>query len=333
VSTVRSVPFETSGWSSTGALFEGLMVDEELTPSLVIKEVELGLDWVALATDDTVGREAATWETSLLEALPSEVWSPTIGGVRSDDGYGVLMRNVSEWLIADDTHITQRQNELVIDGLASMHATYWMFPATAQSQHDLVTLRQFLTHASQRSVSILRDRLGEAAILDIIEDGWDALPSLIDPEVAHAMRSLANDPGPLVDALAGYPWTLLHTDVRPANVAVDASRLALFDWARPTIGPAAIDLMYWLLMSHSRLPISHAESIAMYRDSLRRHLGSAFSDDWWIPTRDISLLAIAIEAAPFKVFYETAFRQDTDSADASLGWWVNAAKPALRLLS
>ena len=40
---------------------------------------------------------------------------------------------------------------------------------------------------------------------------------------------------------AGRP-TLLHGDVRPGNVLVDAGRATLIDWGSARIGPAALDL-------------------------------------------------------------------------------------------
>ena len=70
---VRSVerrPFTPTVWFSSGSVFEGIHLDSEVVPSLVMKTPDPDRDWGAITFDDRVDREIRVWETGLLDRLP-----------------------------------------------------------------------------------------------------------------------------------------------------------------------------------------------------------------------------------------------------------------------
>jgi aminoglycoside phosphotransferase (APT) family kinase protein len=65
------------------------------------------------------------------------------------------------------------------------------------------------------------------------------------PETTARARELVSRAAVLPAAsavLASLPPTLLHGDVHPGNVLVQAGRATLIDWGSSRIGPAALDL-------------------------------------------------------------------------------------------
>ncbi|MGH3179904.1 MAG: aminoglycoside phosphotransferase family protein [Streptosporangiaceae bacterium] len=71
---------------------------------------------------------------------------------------------------------------------------------------------------------------------------------------------------PAVSAvLAELPPTLLHGDVHPGNVLVDADRATLIDWGSSRVGPAALDL--------ANLVTADSADVARYARSWQRFTG------------------------------------------------------------
>lgn len=67
--------------------------------------------------------------------------------------------------------------------------------------------------------------------------GWQ-LPSPLD-EVLF-------DPSPLVEALESLPFTILHGDPWPANVAKRGSEFVWLNWWQASLGPGVADFAAWL---------------------------------------------------------------------------------------
>ena len=124
--------------------------------------------------------------------------------------------------------------------------------------------------------------------------GWDLLPGLIEPKLAALLQSLAHNPSRLSAALVQFPKTLVHGDLRIANIGVaqGAQPHAIFlDFARPSLSTPALDLIWYLGTSGSSLPISKEACISLYKQRLAQRLGSRFAESWWQPALELSLLA------------------------------------------
>ena len=92
----------------------------------------------------------------------------------------------------------------------------------------------------------------DVPLVERADEGWDALPTFIDPGMATALMTLADDPSPLVSALEPFPKTLVHGDFRPANAGTvddrDGDRAVLIDWGRATAAPASLGSGHVALM-------------------------------------------------------------------------------------
>src|SRR5205085_3518986 len=93
----------------------------------------------------------------------------------------------------------------------------------------------------------------------------------VAPVVAAAAMALANDPTPLVQALAETPQTLVHSDWKGGNLGRHPDgRTILLDWAFPGAGAGCRDLAWYLAVNCDRLPSSKEHAIQLYRDALER---------------------------------------------------------------
>ncbi|WP_281882685.1 phosphotransferase [Agromyces rhizosphaerae] len=309
-----------------------MLIDGEAAPSLFLKTVDRARDWVSIATGDSVDREVAVWETGLLDMLPSGVDHAIVAAARTQRSSSLLMHDRSAEFLAEDEPITAEWVAGVLRALAAMHAAYWEHPVLGRSAGVLCDLEQVLGHLGPARLPALRQAVPGHFIIDLIDEGWSDLAGPVGSGLARDLRSLVVDPSPVVHALAGAPRTLVHADVRPANVAFDGRRTTFVDWARPTVAPPGIDLAYLLLMSQPSAVMSPDEAIADYRAMLAASLGSDGSMSWWDDHIDLCMTAVFAMMAAVLVDYETDRGSDEDPAHARIAWWAERAEPGLRLL-
>lgn len=326
VAQVRREPFATAGHSSTEAAFEAVYLDGATSPSLVAKTVTRSRDWVAIATHDTVDREVRAWEAGLLDRLHGPAAHAVRAGARDDATYSILMPDLSPHLLPDE-HIASPspvQQQLVVEALAALHAEFWMDDALGDGRLGLSSLALQVSHTSPSALERVRQQMGASPIVEWIARGWEQLPDLVDSRVAHDIRTLADDPAPLAAAAARFPQTLVHTDPRPANLAVDTAGGTVYflDWARPAPTLPGYDLLYWVFTGDRHLAVPRDELIADYARALRRALGNQVSWDWWEGQLALSYLAFVASFAGIMA----------KAMPSALAWWIERAQPALRAL-
>jgi hypothetical protein len=332
VETVDRVPLVPKGHSSTEAQFDGVRINRETTPSLVLKTIDRRRDWVAVATRDVVDREVSVWESGLLDELPRGVGHAVLAGARFDGGSSLLMRNLTEELLADDELISREWFAGVLRSLATMHAGFWQHPVLDRPGPVLCELEQVLGHLGPARLPALHEAVPDHFIIKLIEEGWAGLAALVGSGLATDLQAVAVDPSPVVRALADGPRTLVHADVRPANVAFDGSRATFVDWARPTAAPPAIDLAYLLLMSPPTAPVSPDHAVAYYLKMLASSLGADDPLPWWDDQLDVCMTAVFAMMAAILVNYETNEASDDHPPHSRITWWAERAKPGLRLI-
>ena len=331
VESVRRLPFSTKGFSSTEAQFEGVELNGEAIPSLVMKTIDRATGWVSVATRDDVDRELATWESGLLDLLPAEMGYAVVSGARFPGGSSLLMRNLVSSFITDDA-VTHDWHNGVLRSLAAMHAAYCRHPVLDKPGLKLCALEQLMGHLSPAVVPDLERAVPDHFIIGLITEGWSALPALVGDGLTNELLSLAVDPGPVSRFFVGHPRTLVHGDVRPANVAFDGRRVTLVDWARPTAGPPGIDLVYYLLMAPPSQSVSPDIVADGYRSMLADSLGGDVSMSWWADHLDVCFTAVFAMMAAIQVNYELEDATDDHPAHAGIEWWAERAKPGLRIL-
>jgi aminoglycoside phosphotransferase (APT) family kinase protein len=332
ITRTRLVPFQPAGWSSTESRFLAVETDDAAAPRYVLKRMNPGRDWVMQATEDQHGRATTIWQHGLLDHLPEEIDPAIIGCAVDGVEYAILMHDVSDALVPEQSSLSKADHECSLNAMAALHATFWESAALEHPALHLCRPEHLITHTAPDKIRRMA-ATRPSPILEIILEGWRALPALLDADVVELLETLAHDHRPLSAALAACPRTLVHGDWRPANIGFrhgTRPRLVLLDWARPTRTSCAVDLAYYLITSGRNLPLSHEQTIDRYKRELARRLGARFSESWWRPQLALGLLVAFLMIGCFKArgIVHAELAEDRMRQQAELEWWSEQARAA-----
>lgn len=360
VQAVRTRPFATAD-SASGNLFLAVETEGaagEAAGRYLVKRVSAARDWLMRATADP-GREPLLWLAGTLDRLGDRARHAVVAVARDEpprpsphpatglgptprnaDGqpaaWALLLRDASAGLLpprfeplAPETHAA------ALGGIAALHAAYFEDAATLALPFLCAPERYFtaLAPATGR-----RERDATPVAARIVR-GWELFDGLVAPDVVEMVRALHADPAPLCQALAAHRRTLLHGDLRRANLALERDErtgepaLVLLDWQLATVGPPAADLA-WYLADALRLPQTKEETLAAYRHELERRLGTAYDDVEWEATLALGLLGGLLRFGWLLAIFAG------EHADAGLrahyrgelGWWGERAREGARRL-
>lgn len=252
-------PFPNDGWS--GALMTRLRSSDGRR--FILKRDSLERDWIARATaDGVVPREA--WFAARGPTLPWPARAPYVGAGWDEDAReaAILMPDLSEVLFDWNLTLTIDQLDRVLAALATMHGQVWGDGLRAGARH--------WTPWRERIALIGRPSLEQAgpareAVADRLLPGWDAWDRLATPAARTVVAGLAAGPRPLLDVLARQPSTLLHGDLKLANVGIAADgAVELVDWQMVMVAPVAVELGWFLVSNVNALPLPPAEVLDRY---------------------------------------------------------------------
>jgi hypothetical protein len=243
----------------------------------VIKRVSRTVDWIVQMTSDQALREAQIGASNVLDSLAPGLRSPSIAAAYDGDGFALLMHDVSEHLLPNQGRLPAATLDLILARLADMHARFW--DATPTEDIGWCGLRERLLMLSEPS----GERLREAGFMLAggFAAGWEVFHQTAPQRVRDLVRDLHNDPSPVIDVCNALPQTLLHNDVKTANIAVEGETVWLFDWALAGLGPVSSELGWLLGVNSSRLPWTLDETLERYGEHLRRALGARFDAGMW----------------------------------------------------
>jgi hypothetical protein len=335
--SARRLPF-VGGHSASGSSFLAIETNDGQGPRLVVKLSSPACDWVVRGTADCRGREVLVWTTGLLDRLPPEITHPVIACARDEEGWAILMHDVSDQLLPDPmgvSPITEADHRRYFDALAALHAAFWersgvVDPALGYC-NPLHRYTLFSPATGEREVAHPNE------VIRWIREGWPSFLALIAPDVAALLRRLLADPTPLCIAMARYPQTVVHGDPRPANIGIvlgPRPRVVLIDWHLVGPGVPAVDLTWYLSTIWPRAPVSNETTIAWYRERLAQRLGSRFEEQWWQPQLELSLLGEALRRG-FGIGWRALHHPDAavrELARQSVGWWSERAREGARWL-
>jgi hypothetical protein len=306
----------------SGAKLERLVIGGE---PYVLKSLDLAADWTLRASGCLRGAPFELWQRGILARLPAcfnqpivaVAWQPPIGTGLSG-GCTVLMRDVARWLVpATDEPIPADQHERFLRHMAELHAAFWdgggdldIVPA----MHRYLELSPWMAQAEAA--------IGSSHLVpQLVAKGWPLLAE-IAPAAATVVVPLAHDPGPLVQALAATPQTLVHSNWKLDNLGTDdRGRTVLLDWEQPGRGAPLSDLAWYLAINCRRLPWSKEESITAYRGALEER--GVETRAWFDRQLALSLLGALVQFG-----WEKAL----GGYDEELRWWENQAVRASVLL-
>jgi hypothetical protein len=268
---VPEEPFPNDGWSGASLT----LLRRGGGDRFVLKRDSLARDWIARATNDgPVLREA--WFAGRSLALPAGIRNAALGGAH-DPGTGesaVLMPDLSGILFDWNATLPVDQLDRVLAALAELHAYPWRVSGDLPDGAPWCPFRERVALICRSSLE--RDGPARDGVASRLLPGWDLFDRYATPGARDVIAALSADPTPLVRELEGQPATLIHGDLKLANVGIEADgSVVIVDWQMVMVAPVAIELGWFLVSNVNALPLPAAEVIERYRG-----IGvAAFDDD------------------------------------------------------
>lgn len=274
---------ETLGGGRTGASVTRLttLATDGERRSFVLKVVP-ATQWRTLLGLDS--SEARLWLSGATRMLPQGLRCPTLDVARhaSSAEWWILMQDVSHGILPRGAYDEAKARAL-LRGVARMHAQYWerdrelplgSFEISADAMAALSAHVARGGPASDPWLSgLAQDFQVSRALLPVFLDA-------LSGDDADFYIRLCSDHARISRALAQYPRTLLHGDLRRANIAFVGDEVVLFDWEFASCGPAARDLQwYWFLQfwayppADGSTPSDRRGGLDVYLDTLERECG------------------------------------------------------------
>jgi hypothetical protein len=311
----RREPMKTPD-SLSSATFERVVIGDQ---RFVVKYLSSASDWIMRATGDVVCRASWMWRTGVLDRMPSCI-DPLIVDVAHDPSNGIttlLMPDVGEHLVSEGTQLLRpEQHERFLGHMAELHAAFWDWdgPPALMPVANRYTCLTPTTGAVEAALG------HDGGVPSVLAAAWQTLLALA-PELGERALALANDPSPLVDALAETPHTLVHGDWKAGNLGSwPDGRTILIDWQWPGRAAGCIDLGWYLAVNCDRLPSSKEDTIASYRAAL--HASGVEVGDWFDRQLDVALLG---------AFVQLGWSKTSDPIE--FGWWHDRVRPVARELT
>lgn len=282
----------------------------------VVKRIRPRRDVLARLLGDE-GREASVFLSGLLDRLPDEAGHVVLHAEPDEEGWLLVLRDVSEHLLAADRILTRDECGRIFAAVTSIHRAFegaWI--------DGLCPLRERYRVFSPAAAAAAA---GEDTIADLILRGWEVFWDLVPAEVGEAVAAAHAEPDELAERLLSGPVTLIHGDLFPPNLALEPDRVLFLDWGMFTgMAPPHVDLAHFVSVAWSRVEPSREQLIA---DFCRR-LG---------PLHDDRSLRLAL----FGALVELGWNKGLDIAEGSpavrerergdLDWWVGQTRRALEV--
>jgi hypothetical protein len=247
-------PFPNDGWS--GASLTRLRDADGL--SYILKRDSLERDWIAQATNDTFLRES--WFAVDGPELPWPVRNPALGaGSTSTAGeVAILMPDLTGTLFDWNRPLSRTRLDAVLSALAALHGTARPSDAVEWTGwEDRITL---ISRPSLERPGPAHDAVGARLL-----PGWDAWDRQATAAARSVIAELSRNVEPLLDALVVEPSSLIHGDLKLANVGIAADdAVEMVDWQMVATAPVAMELGWFLVSNVNALPVPPQDVLDRY---------------------------------------------------------------------
>jgi hypothetical protein len=310
---VERVPLAEHVGKSGAALERVVLADGR---RLVVKRLSPATDLVMALTGDDVGREYLLWSSGVLDTLPAGVGHAVVDGWRETDCTVVVMRDLGDAVLTWRDRLSRDRWLFLLTRVTRMYRAF-----LGRAPEGLTPLTSLVGMFSPRRLEPHAADANPLARLAL--RGWQIFEDTAPDDVAGPVMDLLGDPAPLTDALAARPTTLVHGDLATVNMAFEGDGLTLLDWALPSAGPAATDLVRFIAGCSSVVEVTREQMI----EDFRRLAG---------PAHDEAALRLALLGGLIWLGWNKAL----DAADnpdpatrererADLAWWLREARATL----
>jgi aminoglycoside phosphotransferase (APT) family kinase protein len=308
----RREPLTHAGQSGTG-LERMVLADGR---RLVVKRLS-GEDWVSRITHDG-GREVGLWEQGVLARMPPEIDPAVLDAGRDGRAGWLLMRDVSGELLPADRRLSREESTRILSAAAALHRQF-----AGESISGLCTLEDRITLTAPATVA------GEASEVDYLPKmlvvGWEVFADAVPDDVASAVFAAMERPQPLAALLRDCVATLVHNDLRGANLGLMPGRTVVLDWGLAGSGPAELDFAWYLFVNGWRIDATREQLI----DDFKQVEGDLHDPR----ALELSWIAQLCWHGPL-LAHELleASEEKRRRARAELAWWVERVREGLELL-
>jgi hypothetical protein len=268
---------------------------------LVLKRMSIASDWIMFASADEQCRAVRLWQYGLLDQLCPHLEHKIISCSRDKDDWAILMHDLTGHVFAWDKPMDAKLIPAFLDALARLHATFWSDPILIDPRLGLCDSAKLLDQTSL-PMAQKHTNLSMGVIPEWVRGGWAVMEELLDPDTFTYLNNLIENPQPLFGALSRHPYTLLHGDYRPANLAHPDQPVA-FDWQEATRSLMTIDLAWFAKEDCIQDAMGHVQAIDFYRRQLETHLNSRFDDTEWQAMLDLGTLVDALRSTCFAAYW------------------------------
>ena len=147
--------------------------------------------------------------------------------------------------------------------------------------------------------------------------GWELALENIPRSISN---QLTGPPDQLMESWSDLPVTLLHGDLKIANMAIlPPGHLVLFDWPMIGCAPCAIELGWYLSVNATRLARSKENVLLKYRSYLQTHLGYSLDNKLWERMTDLAIFSGARMMLWSKAL---GLKSGTQKGREEWEWWI-----------
>lgn len=285
--------------------------------ALVVKRLTTETDLMLAVTGGTVGWEHLLRCSGALDRLPRHVGHAILDSWVEGETTVVAMRDLGDHVLTWGHHLDAAQCRWMLERVAALHREFLGDPPTG-----LVPLDRVLSLFAPSRLAAARESDNDLVAAAL--RGWELFERCVPADVAEPVLALLADVGPLADALAARPCTLVHGDLATVNMAFEGDDLVLLDWGMPTAAPGSVDVARFVAGCSSVVSMSREELLATYR----RAAGPAYDDT----AMRLGLLSGLVWLGWNKALDAM---ENPDPAirvreKADLDWWVREARTTLK---
>lgn len=279
---------------------------------LIAKTIDQQADWLMRATGDD-GRLFRLWSRGVLQRLPAGIDTAVETVEELPSGCVVVMRDVSDSLVPAGHLLTREQSRRVVAAASSLHDAF--AGMRIEGLCPLVDRLAFLTPAVARGTA-------DEPLRGMVLEGWSRFGEVVPPPIGEAVLELIERPGTLAAALGAFPQTLLHGDLKVANLGFNGATVVMLDWGTLTgMGPRAVEHAWYLAVNGAAIDASLDELL----DDAARVLAPEDRDG--LP---LALLGALVQLGWEKALGATSDDPATQTRErAGLEWWCARAAEAL----
>ncbi|MCC5859557.1 MAG: phosphotransferase [Ectothiorhodospiraceae bacterium] len=248
--------------------------------------------------------EGLAWLRNITRAPPPPLINPTLDVAINThrDEWWLLMEDVSAGIQSRGEWVEAHSRRL-FEAIADLHAAWWEVGerglegvgSLAGTTGVLVEVASYV--GTGRDGAPWVARVGEEFPVPGI-----LLPDFLEaagPDNARFYLELLESWPQLVERLNAHPATLLHGDLRRANIAFVDGQVVLFDWEFAATGPAATDLAWHWFLHYWAYPPDDGRTVEdrlwlreAYLARLEQCLGRAVNRGDFLATWDLGWLRV-----------------------------------------